>query len=172
MSIQLPYIEKIESASELLDLLCDPKKFAERLKTLEQAQEAVNVRLKRYEDFDKIETYKNAADAKVKEAEEKRAEVAEYVKRQRASADTILGKAMAKDKTAQEFHDEVHKRHEARENKLDLWDQELTKREDAVAKDLAAAVKSREDAVKLVAEANSIRAEYEAKHAKLKELAA
>jgi hypothetical protein len=167
-----PYIPKNETATELLDMLLDPKKVAERLKAIQDATEIHNRGLKRYEDFKTVEAYKSGVDAAVAEAQAKIAEADKYVEAQKKRSDVLLAKAEQKHVDADTYHREVYRVAKERSDKLDLWEQELTKREEAAARDLASAILYEQRSEGLLKEANQIKTEYEKKCALMKELAA
>ena len=171
MALKLPYIPEINSASELLDVVANSELLQERMTLLLKLQDDINNELKRWQEFGDVQAYRDLVDTENAASKAKRFDADAYSDRTIKVADSILGKARATEKQAEDFHKSVRTSANAREEKLDLWEQEITKREQAVARDLVNSAAFVEEAKRLLKEANETRATYEAKLAKMREIA-
>jgi hypothetical protein len=170
--MQYPQIPKIDGAVELLEMLLDPKKTAARLKAIQDATEIHNQGLQRWEAFKTVEQYKSQVDGELADAKAEIADAKEYAAKTRQQAEALLGKATATARMEAANSAEVRKNAEQQKTALDLREKELAKREEATARDLAKAEQFKEDGKRLLTEANQIKAEYERKLLKIKEMAA
>ena len=137
----VPRIAPIEGVSDLLDLLLNSKELHARLKTLNEMQELINERLKRYDDFESVEAMKNQADGRIAEAKAKIEEAQAFYLAKKAQAEELLERATAK---SEKMEGDLRARLESllageaalrkKEEELQVYAAELATRESDVAK--------------------------------------
>lgn len=170
--MQIPNLIKVETISDILDLLGDQTKLGKRTKDLATLEATLRELLKRYNDLTDVEAYLQAATAKMEEANAKMAEAqslnsAKLEEVAKVDAE-IVGKreALANDvRSARQFAAE-HQR------KLNERETQLIEREKDVAEREKNASALSQDAQEKIAQATGTISLYNEKMARLKELAA
>ncbi len=167
MATEIPYIKQNLKVSELLDVVGDETVYGERLKNLNDTEERINTKLKRYADFNDIETYLQLAKATETKAAQDKKDADQYAAMTRATADNYANDVTVATKRE---HEALNKRKE----ELDKQDAYL-QGVDAGLKQREASLKERLDGVdaaqKLaeakMKEATQIKTEYDEKMKKL-----
>ena len=170
--MNIPYIEQLESLSDLLDLLGNKNELGKRLKALSETEQLVNARLKRWEGLEKVEVLQGKAQAMMAEAQEARKQANDYALAVRAKADEDSKANMDKLKVQ---HQNLNKRTNdlsKREDELTAKEKDLVVREDVCIQDMNAAAKVEEYARALMAEAQAMKKDYDERLAKIRGIAA
>jgi hypothetical protein len=169
--VKAPFIP-VEKASELLDLLLDSKKYAERMEKLVETLNLINERAAKYDEKESIDTMREAAVSKVTESEIKLKELEIALANRKKEADQVLTDAnnfkVVVHSNAQKTSMELTNR----EKKLAQREKELVTREKQLAEGQRVTQKLYDESNIAMNQALELEKNYHEKLNKMKELAA
>lgn len=168
----LPYIPENESLTDLLDLVGNSKKFAERVKTLKELQDIINKDLGDRAKVGKLDDLTQQAQSKLSEANRVRTEADAYAKAARDKADSDVRAQGERVKTMQAESEGRFRLLATREKAAAEHERVLMAKDTELAQREKEASALMERAKTLMQSAIETQAQYEAKLAALKQLAA
>ena len=166
------HIPTNETASELLNLLTDPPKYAERLKLLDDRLKMINEAAARFDSYADIERFKSDAEFQAAEATRKAETAKAELEESRKAAAKAHEDAKRYNITVRANEERRKKELDVRQEALDAKEHELLRREQEAKAAMESADKNEQYCKEMLAEAHAIKAEYEGRLEKIRAAAA